>query len=123
MFARFEFLKALNSLIIEIEKAKILRDIIASLKEIYNILRYLIYLLILYVYFKRILFVLILFYKTRLLKLNLIIFSSPLNILNSLFSINSIALFVNSPSPLAFNLFFKSLKNFLDIINSFIKFF
>ena len=121
MFTRFELFKLLNSLIIEVKKIKILRDIIASLEDIYNILRYLISLLTSRERFTRILFILILFYKTRLSRLNFVIFSSPSNtfIFSSSF-IESI-LFLSSLLSLASNV--ESLENSFENINKFIKFF
>ena len=54
MQTRFVEIKVLNSLTIKIDKAKSLREIIESLIDIYNILRYLIDLFISYKYFARI---------------------------------------------------------------------
>ena len=120
MFTRFELLKLLNSLIIEVKKIKILRDIIASLEDIYDILRYLINLLASRERFSRILLVLILFYKTHLSRLNLVIFSSPSNI--SIFLSSSIesTLFLSSPSSFASSV--KSLESSFENINKFIEF-
>ena len=98
-----------------------MRDIIVFLKNIYNILRYLIDLLASYKRFTRILFVLILFYKTRLLRLNLIISSSSFDTsISSSLSIESTSLLSSSLS-LASNVEF--LKNSIKNINSFIEFF
>ena len=71
MLSRFENIKLLNSLIIEIEKAKIFHEIVALLEDIYNILRYLINSYVSRRRFARILFILILFYKTYFSRLNL----------------------------------------------------
>ena len=73
--------------------------------------------------FARILFILILFYKTYLSRLDLIVFSSLFDTSISLSLIDKLSLFANSSSPLVFNSIFKSLENFLSIINSLIKIF
>ena len=122
MFTRFKLLKFLNSLTIEIEKIKTLRDIIVSLEDIYNILRYLVSLSISRKRFARIFYILILFSKTRLSRLDLIVFLLFLDTFRA-----SPSLFINlslsSLLSLDFNSLIKSLNNFIDDVDKFIKFF
>ena len=94
-----------------------------SLKDIYNILRYPIDLCASYKRFSRILFVLILFYKTRLSRLNLVIFSSLFNpFISSSSSIESTSLsLLFSSLSLASSV--ESLENFIANVNLFIEFF
>ena len=91
------------------------------LKDIYNILYYFINLFILRKRFARVLFILILFYKTYLSRLNLIVSSSSLNTSISSLSIDKLSSLASSSSPSISSLIFKSLKNFLNIVNSFIE--
>ena len=74
-------------------------------------------------YFLRILPVLILFYKARLLKLNLIVSSSPLDISISLFSIDKIISLINLSLFFVLSSFFESFENFLNNVDLFIIFF
>ena len=71
--------------------------------------------------FARVLLVLTLFYKTYLLRLNLIVFSSPLDTSTSSPSIDKPPSLANPSSPLVFNSTFESLEDFLSVANSLIE--
>ena len=66
---------------------------------------------------------LILFYKTYLLRLNLIIFSSSLDTSISSLLINKSSSLANLSSLFVSNLIFESLENSLNIVNSLIEVF